>query len=169
MIWSSAKREHRYFRREFCRCLLGKFFLKTLKHFYRLAIICKPESASIRLKVFKSLFFRASFSKTACNTLEKRGFLLGLLGNQNLLEHDGFTEMLWAVFHLTEEFANRSSLDNLHANDKLHLEGDIKRAYTTLTGEWLDYMMYLKSSYPYLFSLAMRTNPYNERAVVYVS
>ena len=40
--------------------------------------------------------------------LEKRGFLLGLLENPNLLEHESFTELLWAVFHLTEELAFRT-------------------------------------------------------------
>jgi len=29
---------------------------------------------------------------------EKRHFLLNLLGNPNLLEHDSFTNLLWAVF-----------------------------------------------------------------------
>ena len=32
--------------------------------------------------------------------LEKRSFLLGMLVNPNLLEHDTFTDMLWAVNHL---------------------------------------------------------------------
>jgi len=31
--------------------------------------------------------------------------LLGLLGNPNLLEHDSFTDLLWAVFHLMEELS----------------------------------------------------------------
>ena len=39
--------------------------------------------------------------------LEKRHFLLGLLENPNLLEHESFSELLWAVFHLTEELATR--------------------------------------------------------------
>jgi hypothetical protein len=30
----------------------------------------------------------------------RRNFMLGLLENPNLLEHDGFTDLLWAVFHL---------------------------------------------------------------------
>ncbi|NIT03389.1 hypothetical protein GTO10_00365, partial [Candidatus Saccharibacteria bacterium] len=33
----------------------------------------------------------------------KRMLLLRLLENPNLLEHDSFTDMLWAVVHLTEE------------------------------------------------------------------
>lgn len=36
----------------------------------------------------------------------QRGFLLGLLQNQNLLEHEEFTELLWAVTHLAEELSH---------------------------------------------------------------
>lgn len=50
------------------------------------------------------------------------------------------------------------------SNDLQHLAGDIKRAYIRLAGEWLDYMKYLKDNYPYLFSLAMRMNPFDQNA-----
>ncbi len=33
----------------------------------------------------------------------KRTFLLRLLENPNLLEHERFTDLLWAVFHASEE------------------------------------------------------------------
>ncbi|MEW6528109.1 MAG: hypothetical protein AB1444_15750 [Spirochaetota bacterium] len=32
-----------------------------------------------------------------------RNTMVRLLENPNLLEHDMFTDLLWAVFHLTEE------------------------------------------------------------------
>jgi len=96
--------------------------------------------------------------------MEKRGFLLALLGNPNLLEHESFTDLLWAVFHLTEELAHREDVRKLPDTDYEHLAGDIKRAYKLLISEWLDYMKHLKSDYPYLFSLAMRTNPFDRNA-----
>jgi hypothetical protein len=37
---------------------------------------------------------------------------------------------------------------------------DIKRAYGLLVDQWLVYMKHLKDNYPYLFSLAMRVNPF---------
>ena len=98
----------------------------------------------------------------------KRQFLLSLLENPNLLEHDSFTNLLWAVFHLTDELAHRSDLKKLPDNDYQHLSGDIKRAYKQLILQWLDYMKHLKRDYPYLFSLAMRTNPFDTNAVVEV-
>jgi len=94
----------------------------------------------------------------------KRQFLLGLLENPNLLEHDAFTDLLWAVFHLTEELECRPSLEGLSDNDRIHLVGDAQRVVDHLVAQWLDYMRHLKSDYPYLFSLAVRTNPFNPEA-----
>jgi hypothetical protein len=94
----------------------------------------------------------------------KRAFLLSLLANPNLLEHDSFTDLLWAVFHLAEELSARKSLESLPRVDYDHLSGDIKRAYSQLLSEWLLYMKHLQADYPYLFSLAVRMNPINPDA-----
>jgi len=91
--------------------------------------------------------------------IKKRDFLLALLENPNLLEHESFTELLWAVFHLTEELQYRKDIGSLPESDYQHLAGDIKRAYILLMSQWLEYMKHLKNNYPYLFSLALRTNP----------
>ena len=96
--------------------------------------------------------------------LAKREFLLRLLENPNLLEHESFTDLLWAVTHLTEELAHRDTVYDLPPADYEHLAGDIKRAYTRAIGEWLKYMEHLHRSYPYLYSLALRTNPFDPEA-----
>jgi len=95
---------------------------------------------------------------------EKREFLLRLLENPNLLEHETFTSLLWGVFHLTEELSARPNLENLPEPDYEHLIVDIKRAYNLLILEWIIYMRHLYNSYPYLFSLALRTNPFDIKA-----
>lgn len=100
--------------------------------------------------------------------LEKRQFMLNLLENPNLLEHETFTNLLWAVFHLTDELSHRESLSRLGDQDMNHLSGDINRAYIIIIREWLSYMKHLKHDYPYLFSLAMRTNPFDEDARIEV-
>jgi hypothetical protein len=69
-----------------------------------------------------------------------------------------------AVFHLTEEMVHRDVLRELPETDMVHIGGDIKRVYVMLVHQWLDYMRYLKVNYPYLFSLAMRTNPFDQDA-----
>jgi hypothetical protein len=101
--------------------------------------------------------------------IAKRVFLLSLLENPNLLEHESFTNLLWAVFHLTDELALRRDLNRLPEADYQHLSVDIKRAYQQLILQWLDYMKHLKLDYPYLFSLAMRTNPFDANAVIEVT
>lgn len=99
---------------------------------------------------------------------KKKGFLLNLLENPNLLEHNSFTEMLWAIFHLTEELEHRKDLNSLLEKDYEHVTNDIKRAYNRIVTQWVLYMNHLKDKYPYLFSLAVRTNPFDEKTPVEV-
>jgi hypothetical protein len=96
--------------------------------------------------------------------LSKRAFLLALLENPTLMEHETFTDLLWAVFHLTEELKYRYILEDLPDLDHEHLCGDIARGYRLLLKEWLVYMEHLKDNYPYLYSLAVRMNPLNPYA-----
>ena len=81
-----------------------------------------------------------------------------------MLEHETFTDLLRALAHFTEELANRDDLKNIPDADSAHLAGDVHRAYRRLALQWLNYMEYLKLEYPYLFSLAIRTNPFDENA-----
>ena len=96
--------------------------------------------------------------------VSKRSSMVQLLENPTLLEHETFTESLRAVFHLVEELDIRTTVHDLPESDYAHLSGDMKRAYARLVSEWLDYMKYMKNRYPYLYSLAMRTNPFDEEA-----
>lgn len=99
---------------------------------------------------------------------DKRDFLVRLLENPILLEHQSFTDLLRAVFHFMEELAYREDVKNIPESDTIHLANDIKRAYQLLIYEWLDYMRYLKANYPFLFHLAMRTNPFDRSASITV-
>ncbi len=99
---------------------------------------------------------------------ERSDFLLRLLENPHLLEHTAFTNLLRAVFHLAEELASRESMEELPDSDRQHLARDIERAYRLIVLEWMNYMRYLGESYPYLFSFAIRTNPFEEEPSVVV-
>jgi hypothetical protein len=99
----------------------------------------------------------------------RRSFILGMLQNPNLLEHEEFAETLWAVMHLTDELVVRRSLHGLPEPDMNHLSVDVQRAYKALAEEWLHYMEHLKTDYPYLFALALRTNPFDPKATVEVT
>lgn len=109
---------------------------------------------------------KANLEQIRAFLAEKRDFLLRLLENPNLLDHESFTNLLWAIFHLTEELAHRRDLNKLPDQDRQHLIGDLQRAYRQLIGQWLDYIKYLGRDYPYLFSLALRTNPFDDNASI---
>lgn len=100
---------------------------------------------------------------------ESRGVLLRLLENPSLSQYETFTDLLLTVTHLSDELAQRPSVYNLPEADYDHLSLDIKRAYRNLIFEWLRYMHHLKRDYPYLFSLAVRMNPFDPRASVIIT
>jgi hypothetical protein len=94
--------------------------------------------------------------------IQKRPFLLALLENPNILEYERFTDLLWAIFHLDEELEARPSLKGLPESDLEHLAGDIQRVYGHLAAQWIAYVEHLKANYPFLFSLVLRTHPFQE-------
>lgn len=93
---------------------------------------------------------------------EKKGFLMDLLQNPSLLEHESFTNLVWLVFHLAEELDHRRLLDTLSEEDYAHVADDIKSIYNLLTLHWMDYIRHLQQHYPSRFSLASRKNPFRK-------
>lgn len=113
------------------------------------------------------LFFASTMGDLAglrALLLPQRNFVLGLLQNANTLEHEAFSDLLLAVCHLTEELECRGDFALLPESDHQHLHGDILRAYGLLVTQWLSYMEHQQSHYPYIFSLAVRTSPFNPNA-----
>ncbi len=95
-------------------------------------------------------------------------FLLRLVENPMVFEHESFTDLILAINHLTEEVKARDDLLTLPPSDRSHLAKDIERVYSQLIPQWLKYMEYLRNHYPYLFSLAIRKNPFDDSASVIV-
>lgn len=95
--------------------------------------------------------------------IQKGDLLLRQIENPDLIAHESFADLLWAVVHLRDELMSRKSLLNLPEADLEHLANDAKRAYGALVRRWVEYLQHLKRSYPYLFSLALRTNPFSEK------
>ena len=91
----------------------------------------------------------------------KRTLLVQLLQHPVLFEHEAFTDLLNSVFHLEEELSARDDFEQLPESDLNHLAVDTKRVVSFIVIQWLDYMRHLQKNYPYLFSLAVRTNPFN--------
>jgi hypothetical protein len=166
--------------------IIGAFFSEVGKELLKLFATFDPQVDRIRqslvvtdrwsteqfLEVSKRLteyrhdidITRNSLDTLKQTLVREREFLLRLLENQNLLEHDSFTSLLMAVFHLTEELESRGDFAQIPEADRKHLANDMKRAYSLLISEWLSYMKHLKENFPYLFSFAMRTNPFDPDA-----
>lgn len=96
----------------------------------------------------------------------KRDYVLQMFSNPNLLEHDTFTDMLWALYHLIDEIQNRADFSALPESDIEHMANDAVRSYRLLVYEWVIYMKHLKKRYPYLWSLASRKNPFASNSVI---
>ena len=94
----------------------------------------------------------------------KKEMMLRLLENPNMLEHESFSELLQATLHLIEELESRKTFSSLPDSDFGHLIIDIRRVYGLLAVQWMHYMKHLRKEYPYLFSLALRLNPFDENA-----
>jgi hypothetical protein len=93
---------------------------------------------------------------------KNRDLLLLLLANPNLLEREQFSDVLSSIFHLMSELRARPSLGGLPDSDMAHLAGDVRRALTNLCVAWLHYCRHLQVSYPYVFSIVVRTHPLQE-------
>lgn len=96
--------------------------------------------------------------------IKNKPFMIGLLENPSLVEHDSFTDMLWSVFHIADELQSRDNMKDFSEDDLEHLSRDILRAYRLVVIEWVNYMKYLNAEYPYLFNLAVRKNPFSKGA-----
>jgi len=165
--------------------VIGVFFSETGTELLRRLSAADPEAGSIReeiaetggwtekdmRRISKRLGKLNYFVDVSAMDLEglksflvsQRGFMVGLLQNPTLLEHESFTGLLRAVFHFIEEMHLRDDFASLPAADLKHLGGDMQRAYSLLVAEWMSYMKHLRDEFPFLFSLAMRTSPFKPR------
>lgn len=118
-----------------------KFYIKKIKNY-------KPDiqTDNEQLKSLK-LFMEG-----------KREFLLQLMQNPNLLEHESFTDLILSVFHLLDELNIKDDFKEIEGHKHLNL--DIERAYLGLTREWMSYMKHLREEYPYIYSIKLRQNPF---------
>ena len=91
-----------------------------------------------------------------------RDFLMNLIINENIHEHEEFTDMLMSLLHVKEEIDSRYS-DKIEAFELEHLASDMAVAYKYLTLDWCEYMNYLNKNYPRLFVRALIDNPFDNR------
>ena len=131
------------------------------KEFIKLKDIKKSYDPVVRFDI-------DAMKETKTILYEQRDFLLRLIENPVLLEHETFTDLLMALFHFEEELRLRVDLDNLPQTDKDHLVNDAKRVYSLLGYEWVDYVEHMHEKYPYLFHFSIRVNPFDQEDDVIV-
>lgn len=91
---------------------------------------------------------------------ENKEFIVNLLDNPMLIEHDTFTDLLWNILHVTEEMRRTINFENLPPEEYSDLKNDIENLYKLLAYEWVNYLHYLKDNYPHIFKYEMKTNPF---------
>lgn len=91
--------------------------------------------------------------------LENSNLLVNLISNENITEHEIFTDLLMSVIHLRDEIVFYKN-DKSSQLDISHLEKDILRVYKNIAMQWVDYLKYLNKSYPFLYNNAIRLNPF---------
>ncbi len=174
------------FRRQKLNMVTGLFFSEIGTELLKQCAQLDPEVAMLHALLKVSPKWSAANFKKANNALNDHSFkidllkgdmivvqkqlkssasiLLRMLENPVLQEHGNFTELLLTVIHLRDELLHRDGLTDLPEADRKHLEEDIIRVYKLLTLTWLSYMQYLKDNYAYMFSLAVRINPFDPEA-----
>lgn len=91
--------------------------------------------------------------------LNNSNLLVNLISNENITEHEIFTDLLMSVIHLRDEIVFYKN-DKNNQLDISHLKKDILRVYKNIAMQWVDYLKYLNKSYPFLYDNAIRLNPF---------
>ena len=101
--------------------------------------------------------------------LKNEEFLMRLVENPMIFEHESFTDLILAISHLTEELKARGSLVRApegRSGPPCHRLPAGLSCSSSPNG--CRYMEYLRNHYPYLFNLAMRKNPFDTAASVVI-
>ena len=100
--------------------------------------------------------------------LQNEEFMMRLVENPMIFEHESFTDLILAISHMTEELKSGTACLPPGRDIRPTSAADCRRVYSLLVPEWVRYMEYLQGHYPYLFSLAMRKNPFDTSASVVI-
>ncbi len=95
---------------------------------------------------------------------EKHMSMMIIISNPALLEHEVFTDMLWAIFHLKDELSARTNFDHLPSVEQEHLNDDMERALRAILVNWIGHMQHIQAEYPFLFLLEIENNPLSPEA-----
>lgn len=112
-----------------------------------------------RQKKIESLTLQVHLTRAAYDGVrdileESRMELLILGSTHNLNEAERFTEMLWGIFHIMDEYRLRGDWDNLSPTDIAHLETDFAQVLRLMLANSVSNNVYLKATYPNFYGAA---------------
>lgn len=88
-------------------------------------------------------------------------FILEIITDPVVLEHEEGVELLWSVSRLSDELNSIIVGDkNSLATEKIVIE-EAKMLYRMLAIEWLDYMEFVQHKYPLYYKTLLHTNQFN--------
>jgi hypothetical protein len=91
---------------------------------------------------------------------QHKSLLLEIITNPNVLEHDEGVELLWAVFHLSDELnALETGNKGIQGTDEIVMDEAV-RVYQMLSIEWLNYMEFSQNKYPLFYKAVLSTNQF---------
>ena len=93
---------------------------------------------------------------------QHKGMITNMITNPAIHEHGPFSEVLMSVFHLADELKHRPYKENAK-EDLEHLKVDVERVYKQMAKDWVTYMSHMQNDYPYLFSTAIKNNPFDPK------
>ncbi len=95
-----------------------------------------------------------SYSALMRMITERQTMLLVISSNPVLLDHECFTDLLWGIFHLIDEYRLRGEYQKLSEADLVHLEHDFETVLRLLIVNWITNVRYMKQTYPNFFGTA---------------
>lgn len=97
--------------------------------------------------------------------LDKKEFLTSLMSNSALLEHESFTDLVFAIFHLTDELSLMDKIKDKDQDYYNHLSKDMIRVYGSLCYHFILYAEHIKEQYPYLYK-TINQNMYGGQVLI---
>ncbi len=95
------------------------------------------------------------FEKIRTMILNSKETLLIFTSNPMVLDHEDFTDLLWGIFHLIDEFQLRGEYDELDKADIAHMEADCAEVLSLLLVNWAANGLYTKLNYPNYYNAAL--------------
>lgn len=120
------------------------------------------------LKTMKSIVkthnYSVNMDKIELNSIknlliDNNNLLINLVSNENLLQNEIFTNLIMATLHLKDEILFFEN-NGINECGKKHIENDVLRVYKSIIIQWISYLDYLQKFYPFLYSNAVRKNPF---------